>query len=212
MKLFIITPLRLLASLKYCHFRKITDGVIIILIVFFANHSAMACEVMPKACQRMMKAMGMQPKQNVIPVIDQTYQQECSDCHFAYPPGLLPQASWQAVMNNLADHFGENAELEEALQRQLTRYVINNAAESSPYFLGKRLINSLNTSEIPTRITEIPYIVRKHQKLPFRMVEGNPDVKSLSHCDKCHQHAEQGIYNKHDVSVPHYGAVHHCSQ
>ena len=23
------------------------------------------------------------------------YQQECSACHMAYPPGLLPAASWQ---------------------------------------------------------------------------------------------------------------------
>ncbi len=40
------------------------------------------------------------------------YAAECGGCHFAYQPGLLPEASWRKMMGSLADHFGENAELE----------------------------------------------------------------------------------------------------
>ena len=34
------------------------------------------------------------------------YQQECAACHTAYPPGLLPAASWQRLMGGLGKHFG----------------------------------------------------------------------------------------------------------
>ncbi|MEQ1807816.1 MAG: cytochrome C, partial [Burkholderiaceae bacterium] len=29
------------------------------------------------------------------------YTEECGSCHSAYPPGLLPVASWQLLMDNL---------------------------------------------------------------------------------------------------------------
>lgn len=170
----------------------------------FAAHN-----MTPKECQQMMQEMGLQPRINVIPANDPTYQKECGSCHFAYPPGLLPVASWQKVMENLADHFGENAELDDDTQQQLTAYVTQHAAEFSPYPLANRLLNSLK-NRVPLRITEIPYIANKHWKLPFKLVEENPQVKALSYCNKCHQHAEDGIYNRHDVSIPNYETLHHC--
>ncbi len=160
--------------------------------------------------KQMMQAMRMSVRQNVIPVTNATYQEECGSCHFAYPPGLLPIASWQKMINNLADHFGENAELDDMTQRKLNEYVVNNAAEFSPYPLANRLINSLNHKLIPMRITEIPYIAHKHWKLPFKMVEDNPQVKSLSYCNQCHQGAEKGVYHRHDVLIPNYETLHHC--
>ncbi len=36
------------------------------------------------------------------------YSEECGACHLAYPPSLLPQASWRGIMDGLADHFGED--------------------------------------------------------------------------------------------------------
>ena len=35
-------------------------------------------------------------------------------CHVAYPPGLLPAASWQRLMANLPRHFGTDASLDAA--------------------------------------------------------------------------------------------------
>ncbi len=34
-----------------------------------------------------------------------TYQQECAGCHMAYPPGMLPPASWQRIMGSLDKHY-----------------------------------------------------------------------------------------------------------
>jgi len=36
------------------------------------------------------------------------------------------------------------------------------------------------------------------------MVKGNKDVKSLSHCNKCHTKAAEGNYDNDTVSIPNY--------
>jgi hypothetical protein len=36
------------------------------------------------------------------------HREECAACHSAYPPGMLPAASWQRVMANLPRHFGRS--------------------------------------------------------------------------------------------------------
>jgi hypothetical protein len=47
--------------------------------------------------------------QRVVPVPALTaYQQECSVCHFAYPPGLLPPNSWKNITDALPKHFTAN--------------------------------------------------------------------------------------------------------
>ena len=47
------------------------------------------------------------------------YQQECASCHIAYPPGMLPSASWQRLMGGLSQHFGTDAALEAAQVREI---------------------------------------------------------------------------------------------
>ena len=44
-------------------------------------------------------------------VTDETTKAECSACHIAYPPRMLPVASWEALMAGLKTHFGEDDEL-----------------------------------------------------------------------------------------------------
>src|SRR6476469_2775135 len=56
------------------------------------------------------------------------YRQECAACHVAYPPGLLPAASWQRLMDGLPRHFGTDASLEPAQVRELSAWLAANAA------------------------------------------------------------------------------------
>ena len=141
----------------------------------------------------------------VAPVNDANYAEECGACHFAYQPGLLPSASWEKVMTSLEDHFGENAELEPEEQKVLTDYLIKQAAEFSSYKRSTKIIRSLKKNKTPLRITEIPYIIKKHDELTSAMVTGNPEVKSLSYCDNCHTKAITGSYAEDDIIVPGYG-------
>ena len=45
------------------------------------------------------------------------YTQECGSCHLAFPPNLLPKASWQSVMHGLDKHYGSDASLDAATQK-----------------------------------------------------------------------------------------------
>lgn len=45
------------------------------------------------------------PKNWGLLVDDKTVLAECGDCHFAFPPVLLPARSWKKLMGNLKDHF-----------------------------------------------------------------------------------------------------------
>jgi len=142
----------------------------------------------------------------VAPVNNSFYAKECSACHFAYQPGLMPARSWQKVMANLDNHFEENAELEAEDQKVLTDYLVNNAADFSKHKRSVKIMRSLARDKTPLSITEIPYIVRKHDELSAKMVKGNPEVKSLSYCDKCHTRADTGSYSERDIIVPGYGS------
>ena len=89
------------------------------------------------------------------------YTQECASCHLAYPPGLLPAASWRRVMDNLPRHYGTDASLDPALTRKLSAWLEANAGT------GKR------AREQPSedRITRAAWFVREHDEVPRRHLE-----------------------------------------
>ncbi len=119
------------------------------------------------------------------------YKQECGSCHVPYPPGLLPAASWQRLMNNLPKHFGTDASLDPAATKQLAAWLDANAGT------GKR------AREAPSqdRITKSAWFERKHDEVPAAAWK-RPAIKSAANCAACHPRAEQGAFNEHDVRIP----------
>jgi hypothetical protein len=142
---------------------------------------------------------------DVAPVANSLYAKECGSCHFAYQPGLLPARSWRRLMGNLADHFGESAELAAEDTSAITDYLVANAADQSDYRRSRRIMGSLSDREVPVRISLVPYVADHHEELPVNAVKGNPKVRSLSHCAACHTRAAQGSYSEHEVAIPGYG-------
>ncbi|TAJ96488.1 MAG: hypothetical protein EPO39_20180 [Candidatus Manganitrophaceae bacterium] len=152
------------------------------------------------------RLIGSAARSEAMPVANDLYTKECGACHLAYPPGLLPARSWKKLMGGLSDHFGDNAELAPEDQRAVTDFLVKNAADRSGQKRSAKVVRSLKDGEAPLRITEVPYIVRKHHEIPSRLIQGNPQVKSLSRCNACHTRAEAGSFSEHDVSIPGYGA------
>jgi len=141
----------------------------------------------------------------VAAVQNKTYVAECASCHMAYPPGLLPARSWQKLMGELSNHFGDNAELDPATTAELTRYLVDNSADTSNYRRSKKIMRSLDSNSTPLRITELPYIQHKHDEIPQRLIKANKQVGSLSNCIACHRGAEQGSFSERDIRIPGYG-------
>jgi hypothetical protein len=144
------------------------------------------------------------PRQDIAPVDSTVYQEECGSCHFAYQPGLLPEASWEKIMDGLANHFDENAELDEVTAGELRAYLYANAADRVGTGRSPGIANSLRGSA-PLRITGTTYFQRHHHEIPARIVKGNPEIGSFSHCDACHTGAIDGNYDEHGVRIPGYG-------
>lgn len=144
-------------------------------------------------------------KPGVAPVKNHLYEQECSSCHFAYPPGLLPEQSWRKIMSNLDNHFGENAELNNADRLAIQQYLVGNSADHSGFRRSKKIMRSLSSSAAPLRITQLAYFKYEHDEIPIGLVKDNPDVGSFSQCDSCHQNANNGFFTENDINIPGYG-------
>ena len=134
------------------------------------------------------------------PATNPTYKETCGECHFTYQPELLPSASWLKIMNQLNDHFGEDIEAEPDAIKTISEYLKTNAAETSSAAIPVKIMKSLGR-RTPERITDIPYIRKKHHKLDPAVFKLE-SVGSLSNCAACHITAEKGVYDDDDVRVP----------
>lgn len=119
------------------------------------------------------------------------HQQECSSCHVAYPPGLLPAASWQHLMGNLNKHFGTDASLDEASNREINAWLKANAGT------GRR-----GSDEAPQdRITKTNWFVRQHDEVSSSTWK-RAAIGSPSNCSACHADAAKGNFDEHQVRIP----------
>jgi len=142
----------------------------------------------------------------VQPVDNSEYLQECGACHFAYQPGLLPSRSWEKLMADLENHFGEDASLDEATSLRLTEYMVKYAAEHSDYRRSRSIAKSLGPNEVPTRITKLRYFRADHKDDSLmRIINRNDRIKGLSNCSTCHATAAKGNYSERGIDIPGYG-------
>ncbi len=115
--------------------------------------------------------------ERVAPVTDAATLKECGECHMAYQPGLLPAASWNRIMDGLADHFGENASLPADTVATIRAYLTRDAGRGDAQLL---------------RITDQRWWRRKHDFDPA--IWKRPAVASKGNCEACHHEAAKGLY------------------
>jgi mono/diheme cytochrome c family protein len=119
------------------------------------------------------------------------YRQECGACHVAYPPALLPVASWQRLAGRLQAHFGTDASLDPATLEEITDWLAAHGGTS-------RRVREEPPGE---RITRSAWFIRKHDEVPAAAWK-LPAVKSAANCSACHAGAEQGDFNERNVRIP----------
>lgn len=129
-----------------------------------------------------------------------TYIKNCGACHFVYQPQLLPSGSWDAILDRMGDHFGETAELDTESKKIISEYLRSNAAEFSSSELSGKIMRSIG-DQTPLRITQIPYIQKKHREIDPDIF-AQESVGSLSNCSACHTTAQKGIYDDDHVTMP----------
>lgn len=120
------------------------------------------------------------------------YTLECAACHIAYPPGLLPQRSWQRIMGALDRHYGSDASLDEATVSQLSAWLQTHAGSY------KRVSA---TPPPQDRITRSAWFERKHRKIDAA-VWAHASVKSTANCAACHTRADRGDFDEEQLQLP----------
>jgi len=143
----------------------------------------------------------------VAPMNNDLYNESCGECHYAYQAGLLPKVSWEKMMlvDELDDHFGEVADLDEEDRIEILNLLVENAADTSIYKRAMKISRSIPDGKVELRITEVPYIKRKHKPMTDKYVKNNPKVKSMINCNACHRAIDKGIFDDDTVLIPNYG-------
>jgi mono/diheme cytochrome c family protein len=122
------------------------------------------------------------------------YTQECAACHMAYPPGLLPAASWQRLVANLSRHFGTDASLDQAMQQQLAAWLQSNAGSFKKV--------ARDPAPPPQdRISQSAWFVREHREVGSAVWK-RKSIGSAANCVACHRSAAQGRFSEHDITIP----------
>lgn len=123
--------------------------------------------------------------------IHPAYKAECGTCHTAYPPGMLPAASWQRIMKGLEQHYGTDASLEPAMVLQLGQWLETHAGQ------GRKM----GTSPPEDRITRSAWFVKEHRDIEPGVWKLT-SVKSPTNCAACHTNSDQGRFSEHDLKRP----------
>lgn len=125
-----------------------------------------------------------------VPLIPQ-YRDECTACHVAYAPRLLPAESWRRIIGDLSRHYGADASLDTATTNLLSRWLEANAGA------GRKM------REPPPedRITRSAWFVHEHAGISDRTwrtaAQGRP-----ANCAACHTLAEQGDFRERNIRIP----------
>ncbi len=118
------------------------------------------------------------------------WKTECSSCHVAYPPGLLPKSSWVELMKNLDKHFGTDASLDDKTMTEILTFLQENAAPESL---------SATTQKPVLRITETRWFKNQHDEVSDITWK---KVKNASNCAACHTSADKGDFSEDNVTLP----------
>lgn len=125
------------------------------------------------------------------PVPTPVYTQECGGCHLAFGAHLLPKASWSRILQNLDQHYGSDASLDAATQKQINDWLQAQGGQ------GKR------AREVPPddRITRAAWFERKHRSVAVATFQ-RASIKTPVNCAACHPNAAKGDFEDDAVRIP----------
>lgn len=120
-----------------------------------------------------------------------SYSSECSSCHTAYVPALLPAKSWSAIMTSLDKHYGSDASIDPKSVAEISAWLQRNAASSRKFSIPPP----------DNRITRSDWFTRQHNEIR-KDVWQRASIKSRANCSACHQQAARGDFDEDNVRIP----------
>lgn len=119
------------------------------------------------------------------------FVKECASCHTLYPPHILPQKSWIALMQNLENHFEDDASLSYKDNKSILDFLIKNSAENSTQEVSVNILDSIKNKDI-IAVTHTTFWKEKHKNIP-KEIYNHQQIKSKANCKACHSDIEKGL-------------------
>ena len=94
-------------------------------------------------------------------------------------------------MGDLENHFGDDASLDEDVNKNILTFLLKNSAETSTMQASWNFLNSIGDKDI-IALSKTSYWERKHKKIPKEVFK-NEKVKSVANCKACHSDIEKGL-------------------
>lgn len=129
------------------------------------------------------------------------WRNECGDCHLAFHPTLLPARSWQKMMSQLDDHFGDAVFIDDDTTETIKQFLLTYSAESELSEPAYQINRSTPKSETPLFITKTHYWHKKHKDIN-KMYWDSELVGSKSNCAACHFDADLGTFEDAAMWLP----------
>ncbi len=134
--------------------------------------------------------------------LNANFDNECGSCHITYPPYLLPKESWVKMMNELDDHFGDDASLDEQTRVAILDFLEKNSAETSTHKAAFKITKSLkNSDETIIAVSSTPYWKAKHKDIDSKVFDTQA-VKNKANCIACHKEIDTGLLEKDLIALP----------
>jgi len=146
-------------------------------------------------------ASGGSSGSSFAPLSNANWASECASCHTLYHPALLPERSWRKLMRTLGQHFGEDASVDEATEKEIADFLASNAADRSDHRRARKIAQAIPAGTTPLRSSETAYFIRKHEELSPSIWKRKA-IGSKANCIACHADAGQGNFDEHSIRIP----------
>ena len=128
---------------------------------------------------------------------NEAFVNECASCHTLYPPNLMPKKSWELIMSDLENHFGDDASLDEELNKNILAFLLKNSSETSTMENSWKFLNSIGDKDI-IAISKTTYWDKRHKDIPKEIFD-NEKIKSKANCKACHSDIEKGLIEDENI-------------
>ncbi len=125
------------------------------------------------------------------------FAKECASCHILYPPNLLPKKSWETMMGNLENHFGDDATIDMESNKNILNFLVENSAETSTTKASWKFLNSIGEKDI-IALSETKFWEKKHKDISKELFK-HKEIKSKANCKACHSDIEKGLIENENI-------------
>jgi hypothetical protein len=114
------------------------------------------------------------------------------------PPYLLPEKSWKVLMNNLENHFGDDASIDKEENQTILTFLLKNSAEKSTMEAAVKLLASIKNKDI-IAISDTLFWKNTHNEIPKETFK-HKKIKTKANCKVCHSDIEKGLIEDENIS------------